>query len=461
MSALLLLNGRLIDPANGIDAQNDLLLLSGKVAAVGESAKETAPPTARAIDLTGLVVCPGLIDCHVHFREPGQSAKETIGTGSAAAARGGFTTTVCMPNTAPAIDTAGTVALIQNKIERQSSINVLIAGAITKGLAGEELAPIGSLKGAGVVAITDDGRCIQNNELMRRALEYANMFALPVLDHCRDDRLVGDGVMHEGYWSMVLGLPGWPASGEEVIVARNIHLAELTKTHVHCQNISTAGSVRLLREAQHRGVPISGESCPHYFTLTDAAIAGSAAFWETDGKQHLHLTAPDQELPQWPSYDTGFKTTPPLRSAGDRQAVLNGIADGSLEIICSDHAPRCNYEKEVEFDAAPFGITGLETELSLSLSALYHTDRLALPKLIERFTVGPNKLLRLDKGSLAPGKAADATIFDPEQKWVFNRNDSQSKGKNTPFHGWPMRGRNLMTIVGGEIVWQDQTRFGK
>ena len=459
MSALLLLNGRLIDPANGIDSLNDLLLLGGKVAAVGKTAQKSAPSAVRAIDISGLVVCPGFIDCHVHFREPGQSAKETIGTGSAAAARGGFTTVVCMPDTTPSIDTAGTVALIRDKIKRQSSINVLIAGAVTKGLAGEELAPIGSLKGAGVIAITDNGRCIQNNELMRRALEYAHMFALPILDACRDDRLVGDGVMHEGYWSAALGLPGWPASGEEIIVARNIHLAELTKTHVHCQNVSTAGSVRLIQEARRRGIPVSGETCPQYFTLTDAALAGSDAFWKTDGKEYLHLATPGQAPPQWPSYDACFKTAPPLRSAADRQAIIQGLADGALEIISCDHAPHCGYEQEVEFDAAPFGIAGLETELSISLSALCHTGRLSLPKLVERLSVGPSKLLRLDKGNLAVGKTADLAVFAPEQKWTFNRNHSLSKGKNTPFHNWPMRGRNLMTIVDGEIIWQAPNRF--
>ncbi len=460
MSGLLLLNGRLIDPANGIDSPNDLLLLGGKVAAVGKTARKSAPKAVRAVDVSGLVVCPGLIDCHVHFREPGQSAKETIGTGSAAAARGGFTTVLCMPDTTPPIDTAGTVSLIWNKIRRQSSVNVLIAGALTKGLAGEELAPIGSLQGAGVAAITDNGRCVQNNELMRRALEYAHMFGLPILDACRDNRLVGDGVMHEGYWSMALGLPGWPASGEEIMVARNIHLADLTKTHVHCQNISAAGSVRLIREAKRRGIPISGETCPQYFTLTDAAVAGSDAFWKTDGKEYLHLATPSQARPQWPSYDPCFKVDPPLRSSADRQAVSQGLADGTLEIISCDHSPHCGYEQEVEFDAAPFGISGLETELSLSLGFLYHTGRLSLRKLVERLTVGPSKLLRLDKGNLAAGKTADVAVFDPGQAWIFNRNDSLSKGKNTPFHNWPMHGRNLMTIVAGEIIWQAPDRFG-
>lgn len=460
MSALLLLNGRLIDPANNLDQKRDLLLLGGKVAAVGENARSAAPKNIHTVDVDGLVVCPGLIDSHVHFREPGQSAKETIGSGSAAAAKGGFTTVVCMPNTTPAIDSAGTVALIQDKIERQADINVLIAGAISVGLAGEALAPIGSLKGAGVVAITDDGQCIQNNDLMRHALEYAKMFDLPILDHCQDNSMVGEGVMNEGYWNMVLGLPGWPACAEEMIVARNILLAELTQTPIHCQSVSTAGSVRLLEEAQGRGVPITGESCPHYFSLTDATIAGSEAFWAEDGRDGLPFIKHAFEPPQWPSYDTSFKMSPPLRSDQDRRAVIEGIAKGTLKIICSDHAPHCNYEKEVEFDIAPFGITGLETSLALSLGVLYHGGHMSLPDLIERFTVGPDELFGLDKGNLAVGKVADVTVLDLDAEWAFDRETSASRGSNSPFHQWPMRGKNRMTIVSGEVIWQDEERFG-
>src|SRR5262245_11656766 len=351
MSSLLLTGGRVIDPANHLDAEADLLLRDGKVAAVGADAARQAGAQAEKIEVDGLVVCPGLIDLHVHLREPGQSAKETIATGTKAAARGGFTSLVCMPNTSPAIDNAGTVALIQDKAQRDGMVNVFIAGAITKGIAGEELAPIGSLKQAGVVAITDDGHCIQNNELMRRALEYARMFDLPVMDHCQDYALVSDGVMHEGYWSTVLGLRGWPASGEDMIVARNILLAETTGARVHCQHLSTAGSVELLRAARKRGVPVSGEACPHHFTLTDSAIAGSETFWRTDGKG-VFAYATHGAFPAWPNYDTNFKMNPPLRSAGDREAVLAGVADGTLEVICSDHAPHCDFEKEVEFDYA-------------------------------------------------------------------------------------------------------------
>src|SRR5689334_8344597 len=264
MKSLLLTGGRVIDPAQRLDSPADVLISEGKIAAVGPSAAQQAPADTERMDVSGLVVCPGLIDLHVHLREPGQTAKETIATGTAAAARGGFTSVVCMPNTSPAIDNAGTVALIGERAKQQGAVNVFIAGAITKNIAGEELAPIGSLKKAGVVAITDDGHCVQNNDLMRRALEYARMFDLPVMDHCQDYSLVTDGVVNEGYWSMSLGLRGWPAAGEEMIVARNILLSESTGARVHCQHLSTAGSVELLRQARKRGVPISGEACPHH-----------------------------------------------------------------------------------------------------------------------------------------------------------------------------------------------------
>lgn len=450
MNSLLLTGGRVIDPANSFDAVADVLLRDGKVAAIGADAAKQAEGVER-FDARGKVVCPGLIDLHVHLREPGHSAKETIATGTLAAARGGFTTVVCMPNTQPSIDNAAAVALVQQKAEKEGVINVLVAGAITKGIAGEELAPIGSLKSAGVVAITDDGHCVQNNELMRRALEYARMFDLPVMDHCQDYALVTDGVMHEGYWSAALGLRGWPASGEDMIVARNILLAELTGTKVHCQHLSSAKSVELLRAAKQRGVPISGEACPHHFTLTDAAVAGSDEFWREDGIKIFGYEngAPK---PSWPKYDTNFKMNPPLRSAADRDAILAGLCDGTIEILASDHAPHCDYEKEVEFDYAPFGITGFETELPLSLMQLYHTKRLKLPDIIAKFTVAPAKLLNLKKGTLAIGADADVTVFDPDVEWTYDRAASASKSKNSPFAGWRMKGRAVATIVAGQIV---------
>lgn len=447
MNSLLLTGGRVVDSANKFDAIADVLILDGKISAIGQ--KLSAPTGVKVFDAKGKIVAPGLIDLHVHLREPGQTAKENIATGTAAAARGGFTSIVCMPNTVPAIDNAGTVALIHERAAREGVVNVFVTGAITKNIAGEEMAPIGGLKKAGVVAITDDGHCVQNNDLMRRACEYAKMFDLPVMDHCQDYSLVTDGVMHEGYWNVVLGLRGWPAAGEEAIVARNILLAELTGAKIHCQHLSAAGSVKLLREAKKRGVSISGEACPHHFTLTDAAVAGSEKFWAQDGKQLFHL----QTLPSWPAYDTNFKMNPPLRSAADRAAILDGLADGTIEILCSDHAPHCDYEKEVEFDYAPFGITGLETELALALMQLVHTGRLPLAEMIAKFTVNPAKLLNLNKGTLSVGADADVTVFDEKAEWIFNRADSASKSKNNPFFGWPLKGKIAATVVAGKVVF--------
>ncbi len=375
-----------------------------------------------------MIVSPGLIDIHVHLREPGFGWKETIESGARAAAAGGFTTVVCMPNTSPVADSPSTIAWIKDRAEEVASVHVLPTGAISKNLAGEELAPIGSLAQAGVVAITDDGHCVQNNELMRRAVEYARMFDLPVLDHCQDYNLVGNGVVNEGYWSTLLGLPGWPGAGEEAIVARNILLAELCDHRIHCQHISAAGSVRLLREARARGVKISGEVCPHHIALTDAAIE---------------------------NFDTNYKMNPPLRTQRDIDALLEGIADGTLDILASDHAPHAKFEKEVEFDAAPFGIIGLETELGLFLDLLVHRHRtIDLPRLIALFTVNPAKLLGLDSGTLSLGAAADITLIDPDLEWTVKADDFASASRNTPFDGWKLKGRAVRTIVDGETVWQ-------
>ncbi len=452
MNSLLLTGGRVIDPANKFDAIADVLILNGKISAIGKNL--SAPADVETLDVKGKIVSPGLIDLHVHFREPGQTAKENIATGTAAAARGGFTSVVCMPNTSPAIDSAGTVALIHERAEREGIVNVLVSGAITKGIAGEELAPIGGLKKAGVVAITDDGHCVQNNDLMRRACEYAKMFDLPLFDHCQDYSLVTDGVMHEGYWNVALGLRGWPAAGEEMIVARNILLAELTGAKIHCQHLSAAGSVRLIREAKKRGVTISGEACPHHFTLTDAAVAGSEKFWNEDGK--ILAATQSSNRPEWPAYDTNFKMNPPLRSAKDREAILEGLADGTIEILGSDHAPHCDYEKEVEFDYAPFGITGLETELALSLLQLVHTKRISLTDMIAKYTVNPARLLNLAKGTLSVGADADVTVFDVDQEWVYQREDSASKSKNNPFFGWKLKGKVAATMVAGKKVYVEQ-----
>ncbi|MEI6077281.1 MAG: dihydroorotase [Verrucomicrobiota bacterium] len=452
MNSLLLTGGRVVDPANAFDSLADVLILDGKISAIGQNL--VAPAGVKTFPVNGKIVAPGLIDLHVHLREPGQTAKETIASGTAAAARGGFTSVVCMPNTSPAIDNAGSVALIHERAAREGLVNVFVTGAITRGIAGEELAPIGGLKKAGIVAITDDGHCVQNNDLMRRACEYARMCDLPLFDHCQDYSLVTDGVMHEGYWSTSLGLRGWPSAGEEMIVARNILLAELTGAKIHCQHLSAAGSVDLLRAAKKRGVPISGEACPHHFTLTDAAVAGSEKFWGNDGTE-LGKTQ-EGALPVWPKYDTHFKMNPPLRAARDRDAILDGLTDGTIDILCSDHAPHCDYEKEVEFDYAPFGITGLETELALSLMQLVHTKRISLSEMIAKYTVNPARLLSLKKGTLSVGADADVTVFDLDADWVFKREDSVSKSKNNPFFGWKLKGCAVATIVAGKAVYLEQ-----
>ena len=422
----LIRNGRIIDPASKRDEIADLAIVDGRIADL--SATRNPPSEIEEIDARNLVVAPGLIDLHVHLREPGFGWKETIETGARAAAAGGFTTVVCMPNTSPVADSPSTIAWIKDRAAAVACVNVLPTGAISKGLLGEELAPIGSLRQAGVVAITDDGRCVQNNELMRRAVEYARMIGLPVFDHCQEYNLVGNGVVHEGYWSTLLGLPGWPSAGEEAIVMRNVLLAELCDHHIHCQHISAAGSVRILREAQARGVKVSGEICPHHIALTDDAIR---------------------------NFDTNFKMNPPLRTKEDVAALLEGIADGTIAILASDHAPHAGFEKEVEFDAAPFGITGLETELALFLDLLLHKHKtIDLPRLLEMFTVNPARLLQIEAGTLSPGQAADITLIDPELDWTFDAAASQSLSRNTPFDGWKLKGRAVRTIVGGKTVWK-------
>ena len=419
-------NGRIIDPANGRDEVADITILDGKIAQPSEIKRGQSE--IEEIDASRLVVAPGLIDMHVHLREPGFAHKETIASGARAAAAGGFTTVVCMPNTAPAADNASTIAWINDRAAETSCVHILATGAISKDLAGEELAPIGSLAQAGVVALTDDGHCVQNHEVMRRAVEYARMFDLPVLDHCQDYNLVGNGVVHEGYWSTLLGLPGWPAAGEEAIVMRNILLAELCDHRIHCQHISSAGSVRLLREARGRGIKISGEVCPHHIALTDEAIQ---------------------------NFDTNYKMNPPLRSQADVDALLEGIADGTLSILASDHAPHADFEKEVEFDMAPFGIVGLETEVGLFLDLLVHKHRkIDLARFVEMYTAEPAKLLNLDAGTLSVGATADVTLIDPDLEWTVRAADFQSASRNTPFDGWPLRGRAVRTIVGGKTVWK-------
>ena len=422
MKTVRITNGRIIDPANQRNEIADLWIADGKICTAAPAGADI-----EEIDASGLIVAPGLIDSHVHFREPGQSHKETIASGSRAAAAGGFTSVVCMPNTSPTADNAGTIGLIREKAKTTACVNVFTTGAITKGLAGEELAPYGSMVNAGIVAITDDGHCIQNHEVMRRAVEYARMFGLTVLDHCQDYSIVGGGIMHEGEWSLRLGLPGWPRVGEELIVARNILLAELCDSPIHCQHISSGGSVRLLREARARGVKISGEVCPHHIALTDDRLQ---------------------------TFDSNFKMNPPLRTDRDIDAILEGLADGTLDVLCSDHAPHAFYEKEVELDQAPFGITGLETEFALFCDILVHKRKvMPIERVIEMFTINPAKLLSLDRGTLSAGAAGDVTLIDPDKVWTYDKEKSESLSRNTPFHGTELKGRAVRTIVAGNTVW--------
>ena len=425
-SATIIRNGRVIDPANKRDETADLYIVEGRIA--DQSAIGSQQSAIEQINASGLIVAPGLVDMHVHLREPGFSHKETIESGARAAAAGGFTTVVCMPNTSPVPDNPSTIAWIKDRAAVSACVNVLPTGAISKNLAGEELAPIGSLAQAGVVAITDDGHCVQNHEVMRRAVEYARMVGVPLLDHCQDYNLVGNGVVHEGYWSTLLGLPGWPAAGEEAIVMRNILLAELCDHRIHCQHLSTGGSVRLIREARARGIKISGEVCPHHIALTDAAIQ---------------------------NFDTNYKVNPPLRSQKDVDALLEAVADGTLSVLCSDHAPHADFEKEVEFDLAPFGMIGLETELGLFINLLVHKHRTVdITRVIAMYTVEPARLLRIDAGTLSAGARADVTLIDPELEWTVKIDQFHSASRNSPFDGWQLKGRAVRTIVGGKTVWK-------
>ena len=422
MKDLIIKNGRIIDPSADRDETADLYVVDGSVS-------NRAPGDGcEVIDAQGLIVAPGLIDIHVHLREPGQIQKETIESGSRAAAAGGFTSIVCMPNTDPPADNPSTITLITDRIRDTAHVNVYPTGAITKKLMGDEMAPIGSMVQTGIVAITDDGHCVQNHELMRRAVEYARMFDLAVFDHCQDYNMVGNGVMHEGYWSTVLGLAGWPRTGEEIMVARNILLADLCKTRIHCQHLSSAGSVRLLRDARARGIQITGEVCPHHIALTDELLS---------------------------AFDTNYKMNPPLREPEDVEALIEGVADGAITILASDHAPHAFFEKEVEFDQAPFGILGLETELALFLTVLLHQKKaIDLNRLITLYTINPATLTRVPKGTLQAGSDADVTLIDPDLEWIFRKEDSFSRSRNTPFDGWKLKGRAVRTIVGGKTVWK-------
>ncbi|HEY1110532.1 MAG TPA: dihydroorotase [Opitutaceae bacterium] len=425
MSSLWIKNARVIDPAAKRDAKGDLFVSDGKIV---DSLSAAAKKRAKVIDAAGQIACPGLVDVHVHFREPGQGHKETIGTGSRAGAAGGFTTVICMPNTSPVADNAGTIQLMKDVIARDAVIRVYPTGCITVGMKGQALAPIGSLKRAGVVAITDDGDCVQSNDLMRRAVEYAKMFDLPVMDHCQDHSMTVGAVMNEGVVSTRLGLRGWPNAAEDLIVARNVILSEYTGAHIHMQHVSSKFSVDILRRAKQRGARVSGEATPHHIALTDEALS---------------------------TYDTHFKMNPPLRTEEDRKALIEGLRDGTLDIIATDHAPHTDYEKDKEFDFAPNGILGLETALPVSLDILVRQNKFKLPYVVDLMTRKPAELFKLEAGTLAAGVAADICLFDPEEKWLYDAKKGFSKSSNSPWSGQTLTGRVKTTIVGGKIVFAD------
>ncbi len=363
---------------------------------------------------------------HVHFREPGQTHKETIKTGTHAAAAGGFTTVVCMPNTSPPASSTGTIQYIKDAIKRDAVVNVYPTGCITVDMKGEALAPIGSLKKAGVVAITDDGDCVQSNELMRRACEYAKMFDLPLMDHCQDHSMTAGAVMNEGEVSARLGLQGWPNAAEDLIVARNIILSTYTGAHIHMQHISSKNAVELLRRAKARKINVTAEAMPHHMALTDESLA---------------------------TYDTHFKMNPPLRTEEDRQALIEGVKDGTIDIVATDHAPHTNYEKDMEFDYAPNGIIGLETALPVTLGVLVREAKMKLPRVIDLMTRLPAKLFNLPAGTLATDAAADICLFDPKEKWTYDAPAGFSKSANSPWHGETLTGRIKTTIVNGRVVF--------
>lgn len=423
---LLIKNGRVIDPLDDIDDHLDILVDQGKIVKLrrGVDKEEKESEVVQIIDAQGKVVVPGLIDMHVHLREPGYEYKETIKTGCQAAASGGFTSIACMPNTSPVNDNQSVTEYILDKAKREGCVNVFPVGAITKGLEGEFLAEMGELRNTGVVAVSDDGKSVINGELMRRGMEYARNFNLLVICHCENPDLVAGGVMNEGFTSTRLGLKGIPNAAEETIVARDIILAEMTGCRVHIAHVSTEGAVRIIREAKSRSVNVTAETAPHYFSLSEEALE---------------------------SFDTNFKVNPPLRSARDVEAVKEGLKDGTLDVIATDHAPHSSLEKDVEFDYASSGLVGLETALPLALQ-LVKEKVLSLSELITKFTANPAKILNVSKGRLNPGNDADITIIDVSLKNRVDVNQFKSRSRNSPFHGWELEGGAVFTIVKGKVI---------
>ncbi len=430
MERLTLIKGaRIVDPASRRDEVGDLLVVGGRVAERGASAVG-----AQVIDARGLVLMPGGIDIHVHLREPGREDEETIESGSRAALHGGFTSVACMPNTEPALDDQGAIRFVRSRADEAGLARVHPIGAITVGREGKRLTEFGEMVGAGAVAFSDDGDSVADAGLQRRAFEYARMFGVPLISHCEDKALSAGGVMNEGRMSTRLGLRGWPAVAEEIVIARDIALAEYTGGRLHIAHVSSAGGVDLVRRAKGRGARVTAETTPHYLTLTEDDLAG---------------------------YDTRFKVSPPIRTAADREALIAGLADGTLDAIASDHAPHADFEKDLEFDRAPFGLVGLETTLGLVLEALVRPGRLPLPAAIERLTAGPARVLGLPLGALAPGAVADLTLFDPEATWRVDPAEFFSLSRNSPFTGRTLRGRVTAVLVGGETRFRDGEFFPK
>jgi dihydroorotase len=424
MSLTRITAGRVLDPSQNLDQVTDLWLQDGRVLAVGP--RPDLHPD-QTLDAAGKIVCPGLIDMHVHLREPGREEDETIATGTAAALAGGVTSVACMPNTEPAIDSQAAAEFVHLQAERAGNANVFPVGAITKGRKGAELAEIGGLVDGGAVAFTDDGSPVVNSEIMRRAMEYCRMFDKAVLSHSEDLELTKGAVMNEGFESTRLGLRGYPAVAEEIMVFREIALAELTKARLHILHVSTAGSVELIRRGKARGVRVTGEACPHHFTLTDEC---------------LH------------TFDSNYKMSPPLRTKADVQAILAGLRDGTLDVIATDHAPHAPEKKMRDLDQAPNGIIGLETLLPVSVRALIEPGHLTWPQLIEKLTINPARVLGIDRGTLKPGAVADVTILDPDVRWTVDPGQFRSKSRNCPFAGWEVRGRAETVLVAGAIRYQ-------
>ncbi len=427
MATLLVRGGRVIDPSQGVDRVDDVLVRDGLVVAVGHAGTQPVGRVDETIDAAGLIVSPGLVDMHVHLREPGREEDETIETGTRAALAGGFTSVACIPNTEPPIDTQAAVEFIHQKAARADTCNVFVVACASRNREGKELAEIGQLVEAGAVAFSDDGAPIANAELMRRVFEYCRMFDKPFLAHEEVLELTAGGVMHEGLVSLVLGLKGMPAAGEEVMIGRDIALAEFTGGRLHVMHVSTAGGVALVRAAKARGVRVTAEACPHHFTLTDESLRG---------------------------FDSNFKMSPPLRTAADIDAIIEGIIDGTIDCIATDHAPHAIEKKMLEIDRAPFGILGLETAVGLSVTRLVEPGRIGWPRLIEAMSTLPARILGINRGTLRPGAPADITLIDPSLQWRVDVHSFASKSVNSPFHGWMLQGRAVATIVAGRVKYR-------